>query len=331
MAELIDAYGRRIDYLRISITDHCNLDCFYCTPFGGRTRMSHWEILRYEEILKVVEAAVLAGISKVRITGGEPLLRKNMVELCRMLAGIEGLESLAITTNGVFLDELALPLFDAGVRRINVSLDTLIPERFKKITGQDRLKRVLNGIERAEAVGFSPIKINTVVMRGINDDEIEDFVKLVFKKPFHVRFIELMPTNGRSPKNHTAMFVPVGEIEKQVKNVGFLCQENEAEAFGPAKMFRFKGSIGKVGFITPMSHHFCGTCNRLRLTAEGKLRSCLFSETEVDIKAPLRNGASTEKLIDIFRLAVNQKPLNHNLSEINYQNGFGRAMHAIGG
>ena len=248
-----------------------------------------------------------------------------------MLTNIEGLESLALTTNGVFLDELALPLFDAGVQRINVSLDTLIPERFKTITGRDYLKQVLKGIERAEAVGFSPVKINTVVMRGVNDDEIIDFAKLTFAKPFHVRFIELMPTNGGSPKNHTAMFVPVEEITKQVKSIGDLCFENGAESFGPARMFSFKGSIGKVGFITPMSQHFCDTCNRLRLTAEGKLRSCLFSETEVDIKAPLRKGASIEKLIDVFRLAVKQKPPNHNLNEINCQNGFGRAMHAIGG
>ena len=293
--------------------------------------MSHREILRYEEILQVVEAAVLTGISKVRITGGEPLLRKDMVGLCRMLADIEGLKNLALTTNGVFLEELALPLFDAGVRRINVSLDTLIPEKFEKITGRDRLKRVLNGIERAEAVGFSPIKINIVVMRGINDDEIEDFARLTFEKPYHVRFIELMPTNGRSPKSHASLFVSVEEIVKQVKSVGDLCLGHETKSFGPARMCKLKGGIGKVGFITPISRQFCGSCNRLRLTAEGKLRTCLFSETEIDIKDSLRAGASTEELIDIFRLAVNHKSLNHNLNETYYQNNFGRAMHAIGG
>ena len=330
MAELIDAYNRRIDYLRISITDHCNLDCFYCTPFGGRTRMSHKEILRYEEILKIVEAAVLSGITKVRVTGGEPLVRKNMVELCRMLANVEGLESLALTTNGVFLEELALPLFNAGVRRINVSLDTFIPERFKKITGQDRLTRVLAGIERAESVGYHPIKINTVVMRGINDDEIENFAKLTFEKPFHIRFIELMPTNGRSPKNHAAMFIPVKEIKEQLKSVGDLCPDEEKESFGPARMFSFRGGIGKVGFITPMSQHFCDACNRLRLTAEGKLRSCLFSETEIDIKAPLRKGASTEELVDVFRSAVKVKPKRHGLFNKRDELS-GRAMYAIGG
>lgn len=331
MAELIDAYDRRIDYLRISITDHCNLDCFYCTPFGGRTRMLQREILRYEEILQVVEAAVLAGISKVRITGGEPLLRKDMVGLCRMLADIEGLENLALTTNGVLLEELALPLFEAGVRRINISLDTLIPERFEKITGRDYLHRVLSGIERAERVGFFPVKINTVVMRGINDDEIEDFARLTFEKPCHVRFIELMPINGRSSKNQSSLFVPVEEIVKQVKSVGDLCLEHETKSFGPARMCKLKGGIGKVGFITPMSRHFCGSCNRLRLTAEGKLRTCLFSETEIDIKEPLRKGISTEELIDVFfRLAVKEKPQRHDLIN-NRGEVSGRGMYAIGG
>jgi len=288
------------------------------------------EILRYEEILQVVEAAVLAGISKVRITGGEPLLRKDMVGLCRMLADIEGLENLALTTNGVLLEELALPLFEAGVRRINISLDTLIPERFEKITGRDYLHRVLSGIERAERVGFFPVKINTVVMRGINDDEIEDFARLTFEKPCHVRFIELMPTNGRSSKNQSALFVSVEEIVKQVKRVGNLCLEDETKSFGPARMCKFKGGIGKVGFITPMSRHFCGSCNRLRLTAEGKLRTCLFSETEIDIKEPLRKGISTEELIDVFRLAVKVKPQRHDLVN-NRGEVSGRGMYAIGG
>jgi len=292
--------------------------------------MLHREILRYEEILQVVEAAVLAGISKVRITGGEPLIRKDMVGLCRMLADIEGLEDLALTTNGVLLEELALPLFEAGVRRINISLDTLIPERFEKITGRDYLYRVLSGIEHAESVGFFPIKINTVVMRGINDDEIEDFARLTFEKPRHVRFIELMPTNGRSSKNQSSLFVPVEEIVTQVKSVGDLCLEHETKSFGPARMCKLKGGIGKVGFITPMTWHFCGSCNRLRLTAEGKLRTCLFSETEIDIKKPLRKGISTEELIDVFRLAVKEKPQKHDLIN-NRGEVLGRGMYAIGG
>lgn len=331
MADLIDAYGRRIDYLRISITDRCNLDCFYCSPFGGRIPMFHLEILRYEEILRLVEVAVSAGISKVRITGGEPLLRKEMVELCRMLANIKGVEGLALTTNGVLLEELALPLFDAGVGRINVSLDTLLPEKFKKITGHDCLPRVLNGIKRAEEVGFSPVKINTVVMRGVNDDEIENLARITIEKPYHVRFIELMPTWDRSFTEQGPLFIAVEEIVKQVEKVGSLNLEHKTESFGPARLCSLVGGIGKIGFITPMSQHFCGNCNRLRLTAEGKLRSCLFSETEIDIKEPLRAGASTKELVDIFKLAANAKPQWHALFYNQGRQVHRRSMNAIGG
>ena len=278
MTSLIDAYGRRIDYLRISITDNCNLRCFYCTPFGGRRHLSHTQILSYEEIVAITQAAVRAGISKVRITGGEPLVRKEMVGLCRMLAEIVGLESLALTTNGIHLLELAQPLRDAGVKRINVSLDTLRPERFKRITGRNLLSRVLDGIKRAEELGLSPLKINTVVMRGINDDEVEDIARLTMQKPYHVRFVELMPTEGWIFGDHESLFVPMEEIVKQVKKIGGLHLEHKTESFGPARLCTVTGGVGKVGFISPVSRHFCGSCNRLRLTADGKLRNCLFSE-----------------------------------------------------
>ena len=194
--KLVDRYGRNIDYLRISITDHCNLKCYYCTPFSGRSHLERAEILTYEEMLKVARAAAAVGITKIRITGGEPLVRKGVVDFCRMLTGIDGLKSLALTTNGIYLAEMAEPLFKAGVRRINISLDTLRPERFEKITGYDWLPRVLAGIRRAEDVGMHPVKINAVVMRGINDDEIEELAALTLAKPYHVRFIELMPTNS---------------------------------------------------------------------------------------------------------------------------------------
>jgi cyclic pyranopterin phosphate synthase len=331
MAKLIDSYGRTIDYLRISITDRCNLDCLYCTPFGGRTRRSHAEILSYEEILRTAKAAVRAGISKIRITGGEPLQRRGMVRLCRMLADIDDLESLAVTTNGILLKEMAGPLFEAGVRRINVSLDTLKPERFKKITGSDLLYRVLEGIETSEKVGLSPIKINTVVMRGINDDEIEDLVRLTLKKPYHVRFIELMPTQGHTMENHHSLFVPMVEMINRVKIIGNLQLEAKTKSFGPAKLCSFSGAAGKVGFIAPLSRHFCGTCNRLRLTADGKLRTCLFSEKEVDIKRPLRKGAAIKDLALIFKLAIQDKPKSHQLNDSTPLNASGRAMRAIGG
>jgi len=274
MTKLVDTCGRTIDYLRVSITDHCNLNCLYCNPFGGRCRFPHEEILSYEEIIRVTEAAVMSGISKVRITGGEPLLRKGMIELCRMLAGICGLKSLALTTNGVLLDDMALPLFNAGVRRINVSLDTLKPERYKRITGRDLLGRVLAGINKAEKAGLSPIKINTVVMRGINEDEVEDLALLTFNKPYHVRFIELMPTQGWAYQDHDSFFLPMEKIVKLVQRLGEPIIGPAVDSYGPARICTLPGGVGKVGFIAPMSWHFCGACNRMRLTADGKLKTC---------------------------------------------------------
>lgn len=331
MNRIVDRFDRRIDYLRISITDHCNLKCLYCTPFGGRDRLAHSEILSYEEIVRLTLAAVQAGISKIRVTGGEPLMRKGVVELCRLLSGIEGLESLTLTTNGVRLQELAPQLHDAGVQRVNVSLDTLRPERFKKITGRNLLSHVLSGIERAEEVGLRPVKINTVVMRGINDDEIEDFARLSLKKPYQVRFIELMPTNGCRFGDHESLFMPVEEIVRVVKRVGELSLEPAVDSPGPARLCSLPGGFGRVGFIAPLSWHFCGSCNRLRLTSDGKLRTCLFSEKEIDIKGPLRAGASIAELADIFRLAAIRKPHGHRLDRTDIERHFGRDMQAIGG
>ena len=329
MNRLADRFSRKIDYLRISITDHCNLHCSYCAPFGGRMKLTHTEILSYEEICRLTKAAVEAGISKVRITGGEPLMRKGVVELCHLLSGIEGLESLTLTTNGVRLQEFAQQLYDAGVQRVNVSLDTLRPERFRKITGYDLLSQVLAGISMAEEVGLHPVKINTVVMRGINDVEIEDFARLTVERPYHVRFIELMPFNGFG--DHESLFVPVEEIVKRVKRLGDLSLEPVAESSGPARLCSLPGAKGKVGFIAPLSYHFCGSCNRLRLTADGKLRTCLFSEEEIDIKGSLRAGVSIDELADIFRLAATKKPHSHRLKYTEVEKTLGRDMQAIGG
>ncbi len=256
-------------------------------------------------------------------------MRKGVVELCRMLSGIEGMESLTVTTNGVRLQELAPQLHHAGVQRINVSLDTLRPERFRTITGYDLLSQVLAGISMAEEVGLHPVKINTVVMRGVNEDEIEDFARLTLEEPYHVRFIELMPFNGSG--EHQSLFVPVEEMVKRVKRVGDLSLEPAPESSGPARLCSLPGAKGKVGFIAPLSYHFCGSCNRLRLTADGKLRTCLFSEEEIDIKGPLRAGASTEELVDIYRVAVSRKPHGHHLNCTHVEKYFGRDMQAIGG
>ena len=329
MNRLADRFSRKIDYLRISITDHCNLNCSYCAPFSGRMKLTHAEILSYEEICRLTTAAVEAGISKVRLTGGEPLMRKGVVDLCRMLSGIEGLESLTLTTNGVHLQKLAPQLLDAGVQRVNISLDTLRPERFRKITGYDLLPQVLAGISMAEEVGLHPVKINTVVMRGINDDEIENFARLTVEKPYHVRFIELMPFHGSG--DHQALFVPVEEMVKRVKRAGDLSLEPAPESSGPARLCSLPGAKGKVGFIAPLSYHFCGSCNRLRLTADGKLRTCLFSEQEIDIKGSLRAGALIKELADMFRLAATKKPRSHRLQCTEVERILGRDMQAIGG
>ena len=329
--ELVDGYGRSIDYLRISITDHCNLKCHYCTPFSGRSHLERSEILTYEEMLKVARAAATIGITKIRITGGEPLVRKGVVDFCRMLSGIDGLKSLALTTNGIYLAEMAESLFKAGVRRINISLDTLRPERFEKITGYDWLPRVLDGIRRAEQIGMHPIKINTVVMRGINDDEIEDLARLTLDKPYHVRFIELMPTDSSAFGNYESLFIPVEEFMKKIDQIERVQIEPATDSYGPARLCRLPGAAGKVGFIAPISWHFCGSCNRLRLTADGKIKTCLFSRQEIDLKTALRTGATQNDIINIFRQAVAAKPSGHHLNAKKHQTACQRAMHAIGG
>ena len=248
-----------------------------------------------------------------------------------MLAEIGGLKSLALTTNGIYLEEMAEPLFKAGVRRINISLDTLRPERFEKITGYNWLPRVLAGIKRAEQIGMHPIKINTVVMRGINDDEIEDLARLTLDKPYHVRFIELMPTDSSAYGNYESLFIPVEEFMKKIHQIDRVQVEPLTDSYGPARLCRLPGAAGKIGFIAPISWHFCGSCNRLRLTADGKIKTCLFSREEIDIKTPLRTGATKNDIINIFRQAVAAKPSGHHLNAKDYQNACQRTMRAIGG
>ena len=258
-------------------------------------------------------------------------MRKRIEVLCRMLANIYGLESLTLTTNGVLLREMALPLFEAGLRRINVSLDTLNPQRFKRITGRNLLSEVICGINKAEDIGFYPIKINTVVMRGVNDDEVQDLARLTLRKPYHVRFIELMPIGGFSIEAHRSLFVPVEEIFNAVKKIGVWSLQRRTGSCGPARLCTLRDAAGSVGFIAPISWHFCYSCNRMRLTADGKLRPCLFSEEEIDIKEPLRAGASIEELADIFVLATTRKPRGYLMEKVDLKIGLGRAMQAIGG
>jgi len=325
---LIDRYNRRINYLRISLTDRCNLRCIYCMPPEGERKLRHRDILRYEELLRIARIAINLGINKIRLTGGEPLVRKGVGEFIPMLASLDGLKDISLTTNGVLLRDNLDMLKSAGITRINVSLDSLKGLNFKYITRFDNFNKVWEGIEEARDMGFSPIKLNIVVMRGINDSEILDFGRLAIEQPFHVRFIECMPIGLQS---NTSAFISNAEVEKLlVDRFGPLVSVSPGKNDGPATRFRFEGGRGEIGFISAISHSFCHTCNRLRLTAEGKLLPCLLSDGEVDLKGPLRKGCLDEDLIAVFLEAVNSKPRHHLLQGENQQRVH-RKMCSVGG
>jgi GTP 3',8-cyclase len=331
MNQLTDRHNRTIDYLRISITDHCNLRCQYCVPLDSTTKLSMTEILSYEELFAVARAAVETGVTKIRITGGEPLMRKNVLEFCRMLSTLPRITDLSLTTNGILLDAMAADLKAAGVKRVNVSLDTLDRGRYADITGKDALDRVLRGIQKAADVGLTPIKINMVPMRGINDDEIVAMARWTQDTPYDIRFIELMPTSGWARQRHDQLFMGIDDVRRQVEAIGELEEIPQIQTRGPAAYVRLAGARGRIGFIAAVSHHFCKTCNRLRLTADGKLRACLFAEEEIDIRGPLRGGASPNELQQIIRAAAAAKPKGHTLNEDNAKRVNGRIMQAIGG
>lgn len=312
---LRDAYARQIQYLRVSITDRCNLRCIYCMPEEGVPLMRHEDILRFEEIRRLVEIAIGLGITRVRITGGEPLARRGAVDLIRMLATLPGLEDLALTTNGTLLAPLAGDLAKAGLRRVNVSLDTLRPERFRAITRWGELEDALAGIEAAQRAGLNPVKINMVVMRGINDDEVTDLARLGLERGWHVRYIEYMPL-GKEPALARERFVSTQEVRARLEEAFGPLERATIEGSGPARTWRLAGaspSAPTIGFISALSEHFCAACNRLRLSADGRLFPCLFSDVEFDIRTPLRNGADDEALRQIFRQAVGAKGPGHRL------------------
>lgn len=327
---LSDTFGRRIDYLRISVTDRCNLRCLYCMPSEGVKPITHKDILTYEEIIRIVRIAVPIGIKKVRLTGGEPLARKNIASLISSLKKIEGVENISMTTNGILLEGYAEEFFHAGLDRVNVSLDSLRPERYREITRGGSLESVIRGIEKAHDVGLRPVRINMVPIKGFNDDEIEDFARLTLVKPYQVRFIEFMPTGSQelwSPER----YIPVDEIKRIVERIGRLTPVRLRRS-GPARYFRFDGALGVIGFINAVTHQFCSECNRIRLTADGYLRPCLFSEKEIDLKTAMRNGATDEEIERLIRLAIEVKPKEHN---INCRDGSSflitRPMSKIGG
>ncbi|MBW1716229.1 MAG: GTP 3',8-cyclase MoaA [Deltaproteobacteria bacterium] len=329
MASNVDPYNRKITYLRVSVTDRCNLRCMYCTPVKDLKLLDHADILSYEEILKVIHVATDLGIKKVRLTGGEPLLRRNFVHLVESACRIPQIEDVSITTNGVLLQEMARPLFEAGLRRINVSLDTLNPLKYTKITRRECFDAVWNGLQVAEAIGFSPIKVNVVVIKGINDNELLRFADLSVRKPYHIRFIEYMPI-GRDSNWAPEKYVPSDKIRSKLETFGPLRKIPRSIHDGPAERYQFQSAKGEIGFISALSHHFCPLCNRLRLTADGKLRPCLFADDEVDIKSPLRNGYSHQDLRDVFQQAIARKPRRHH-AEILKKRECLRSMSTIGG
>jgi cyclic pyranopterin phosphate synthase len=292
--------------------------------------LPHREILSYEEILRLVALAVPLGISRVRVTGGEPLVRRGIVDFIASLHALEGIEDISITTNGVLLEKMADSLIKAGKTRLNISLDSLDPRKFQKITGSDTYDQVWSGINRAEELGFFPLKINMVPVRGLNDGEVADFARLTLDRRFHVRFIEYMPIGADDHWNKNT-YVPADEIREVIeREVGPLKPFSSENTAGPSDNYQLPDALGVIGFISPITRHFCGACRRLRLTADGKIRPCLLSDTEIDVKSPLRGGCDDAELERLFRLALEIKPDRHYINE-NGPGSFQRTMSKIGG
>ena len=325
-ATLKDQFGRSIEYLRISVTDRCNFRCVYCMPEQGLDWLPKNDILSYEEITAVVQQLAPLGLRRLRLTGGEPTIRPGLVELVAMLKAVPGIEDIALSTNGVKLPELAAPLKAAGLDRINLSGDSLRADRIAAIARRRFDFHPVAAAEAATAAGLDPIKFNVVVMRGINDDEIADFARLTLDHPWHVRFIELMPV-GEMANLTWEHVVPSDEVLQRAATIAPLVPAaGPARGNGPAKYYQFDGAQGTIGVITPMSHTYCGTCNRVRLTADGRLRTCLYGDHEVNLRDPLRAG---EPLEPLFVKALAEKPKEHNLLQM--QVGGLRALSQVGG
>jgi cyclic pyranopterin phosphate synthase len=309
-----DPFGRPITYLRISVTDRCNMKCVYCIP-PGMEWLEKEGILSYEEIERLARLLARLGVRRVRLTGGEPTIRRDLPELVKRIAGVPGIEEVALSTNGLRLAPLAAPLRAAGLHRVNVSLDSFRPDRFREITRGGDLAQVLEGIEAAEAAGLNPVKLNAVILRGRNDDEVLDFARATRTRPWHVRFIEMMPLAG-NVADQEARYVPTHEIRSILETEGALEPVEAAAKFpgnGPALTYRYAGAAGTVGFISPLDHNFCDRCNRVRLTADGRLRLCLFGDGEVDLAGPTRAGEGDEKLAERVLAGLSLKPKQHYL------------------
>lgn len=337
LSEALDSYGRRIDYLRISVTDRCNFRCIYCMPEEGVESKCHDDILSMEEIYDFVKVAANHGVRRVRLTGGEPLVRKGVVELIAMINELEGIEDISLTTNGALLPKYADELRAAGLKRVNISLDTFDPELFAKVTRKGKLDDVLEGIQVALEKGFDPVKINVVAMRSLVSDPFE-FARLSIDSPLHIRFIEFMPIGDERELGFDGWSedesMSVDELRELINvkaveaGVGELVRVKQSEApagAGPSKYYRFEGAQGTVGFISPISNHFCGACNRLRLTADGKLRPCLFSDLEYDVLPALREKDG-ERVEELIMQTLREKPDSHH-----FVHGTKRQMSQIGG
>jgi cyclic pyranopterin phosphate synthase len=309
-----DRFGRDIHYLRISLTDHCNLRCVYCMP-EDMTFRPNAELMQDDEVAVLVQLFARLGFDKIRLTGGEPTVRANIVEIVRSIAQTPGIRSLSMTTNGVLLGRLAQPLAQAGLQRVNISIDTLNPEKFKRLTRWGKLDDVWNGIQAAEAAGLKPIKLNGVVVRGYNESDVVDLARLTLEHPWQVRFIEMMPFAGAT-ELQTQQIVTAEEMQATIEaTLGKLEIANNGELDGEARLFRLPGGLGDVGFISSVSAPFCASCTRVRLTADGRLRLCLLREGELDVLTPLRNGASLEELRQMILDAVWYKPWGHGLAD----------------
>ncbi len=323
---LKDGFGRSIEYLRISITDRCNFRCLYCMPLAGLEWLPKSDILSYEEIAAVVRQLAPLGLRRLRITGGEPTIRPEMHRLISLLRAVPDIEDISLSTNGVRLPALANQLKAAGLDRVNISIDSLRPERVRAISRRNVEFDPVAAAVAAEMAGLAPIKINVVVMRGINDDEVSDLARLTLQHPWHVRFIELMPV-GELRDLTWDHVVPSEEVLCLLESIAPLeAADGPARGNGPARYFRFAGAAGSVGLITPMTHTYCGSCNRVRLTADGRLRTCLFGDGATDLRTPLRDGLPLEPF---FRAALSEKPKEHHLLQMNV--GGLRALSQVGG
>jgi len=323
---LRDQFGRGIEYLRISVTDRCNFRCVYCMPKGGLDWLPKAEMLTYEEIAEVVRQLAPLGLRRLRITGGEPTIRPGLPSLIGMLRAIPEIEEISLSTNGVKLPELAEAMRAAGLDRVNLSTDSLRAERIATIAQRKVSFDPVMAARAATAAGLDPVKLNVVVMRGINDDEIEAFARLTLDRPWHVRFIELMPV-GTMANEAWQRVVPSDEVLERIGTLGALVPTaGPSQGNGPAAYYRLPGALGTIGVIAPMTHAYCGSCNRVRLTADGRLRTCLFGDHEVNLRDPLRAGAPLESL---FREALAEKPREHNLLQM--QVGGLRALSQVGG